>query len=68
MEGKRFIQPVSFASILIAVDQPRGISGWVGMEDKHSNREDMYREDVVAIPPFSHGIIDLSQKDQAHGS
>lgn len=72
MEGKRFIQPVPFASILIAVDQPGGIS-WVwsgylvGIEDKHSNSKDMYRQDV-AIPPFPHGIIDLRQKGQVHGS
>lgn len=56
MEGKRFIQPVSFTSTLTPADQSGGISGLVGMEGKHHNREGIVQtggcgdshDDVVA--------------------
>lgn len=56
MEGKRFIQPVSFTSTLTPADQSGGISALVGMEGKHHNREGIVQtggcgdshDDVVA--------------------
>lgn len=39
VEGKRFIQPVPFTSILTPAAQPGGVSGLVVMEGKHQTRE-----------------------------